>query len=106
VPTRRGATEYLIARDLLMNRARWKLTVTLAGLGLTVSVAASASAQSPTTSADPVTLTVGSEYDLFTSNPLRVCACGNEYEFLGLNYNMLLRFNAMDEVVNPRIRGR
>jgi len=75
----------------------------VAVIGLALSIATSATAQSPTASAAPVTLTVGTEYDLFTSNPLRVCACGNEYEFLGLNYNMLLRFSPDDLTAAPEL---
>jgi peptide/nickel transport system substrate-binding protein len=74
-----------------------------AGIALALSATATALAQTPTTSAAPVTLTVGSEYDLFTSNPLRVCACGNEYEFLNLNYNMLLRFSSKDLTAAPEL---
>jgi peptide/nickel transport system substrate-binding protein len=83
--------------------ARSKLASTLVALGLVVGFAASSAAQSPSKPAEPVTLTVGTEYDLFTSNPLRVCACGNEYEFLGLNYNMLLRFSSEDLSAAPEL---
>ncbi len=80
-----------------------RLSFTFAAFALVLSIATSATAQSPTESTEPVTLTVGTEYDLFTSNPLRVCACGNEYEFLGLNYNMLLRFSPEDLTAAPEL---
>ncbi len=84
-------------------RATAKLAVTFVGLALVVGTAASGAAQSPTAKAEPTTLTVGTEYDLFTTNPLRVCACGNEYEFLNLNYNMLLRFSSEDLTAAPEL---
>jgi peptide/nickel transport system substrate-binding protein len=90
-------------RGSLAMSTRSKLAATLVALGLVVGIAVSAVAQSPTASGEPVTLTVGTEYDLFTSNPLRVCACGNEYEFLNLNYNMLLRFSKEDLTAAPEL---
>jgi peptide/nickel transport system substrate-binding protein len=98
----RNSLERLGTREIGRMRSR-----TLTGLALMVALALSttltATAQTPTADAAPVTLTVGSEYDLFTSNPLRVCACGNEYEFLNLNYNMLLRFSSEDLTAAPEL---
>ena len=43
---------------------------------------------------DPVSsLRVGMNYDLYTSNPLRACGCGAEYEWIALQYDMLLNFD-------------
>ena len=58
------------------------------------SIAGSAVAQSPSASDETSTLNVGLTYDLYTSNPLRACGCGSEYEWLALNYDMLVRFDA------------
>jgi peptide/nickel transport system substrate-binding protein len=58
-------------------------------------IAGGASAQSsePSTAAK-TTLTMGFTYDLYTSNPFRVCGCGAEYEWLAMQYQMLLGFDA------------
>ncbi|CAN5806594.1 ABC transporter substrate-binding protein [soil metagenome] len=66
---------------------------TMAVLMTTIAVTMPALAQSDTATDEPVRLTVGMNYDLYTSNPLRACGCGAEYEFLALNYDMLLRFD-------------
>lgn len=57
-------------------------------------------AQSPA-DAQPTTLKVGFTYDLYTSNPLRACGCGAEYEWLALNYDMLLRFDKDTLAASP-----
>lgn len=72
-----------------MRRTLTPLVVLAAMLALTVP----ALAQSATPVEEPTRLTVGMSYDLYTSNPLRACGCGAEYEFLALNYDMLLRFD-------------
>lgn len=58
-------------------------------------------AQGETATQDPVTLTVGMNYDLYTSNPLRACGCGAEYEFLAVNYDMLLNFDEQTLAAAP-----
>ena len=60
----------------------------------TLGVAGVAWGQSPTAQvAAPITLRVGFTYDLYTSNPLRACGCGAEYEWMAVNYDMLLNFD-------------
>lgn len=61
----------------------------LAALALLGPAAPAAGQEAPTGS----TLRVGLTTDLYTSNPLRACGCGAEYEWLALNYDMLLRFD-------------
>jgi peptide/nickel transport system substrate-binding protein len=70
-----------------------RLRISAAIVAIVVGALAPTALAQEASPAAPVTLTVGTQYDLFTSNPLRVCACGNEYEFMFLNYNMLLRFD-------------
>lgn len=71
---------------------RRTLTYVVASV-VAVMVSAPAFAQSESPADDRATLTVGMSYDLYTSNPLRACGCGAEYEFLALNYDMLLAFD-------------
>ena len=74
------------------NRIRIAAIATVALLSL--GVAGGAWGQSPSAQeAAPVTLTVGFTYDLYTSNPLRACGCGAEYEWMAVNYDMLLNFD-------------
>ena len=70
-------------------------------LAAVIAPVAPALAQSGTPAEEPVTLTVGMNYDLYTSNPLRACGCGAEYEFLALNYDMLLRFDEQTLAAAP-----
>lgn len=70
-------------------------------LAAVIAPAEPALAQSGTPAEEPVTLTVGMNYDLYTSNPLRACGCGAEYEFLALNYDMLLRFDEQTLAAAP-----
>jgi peptide/nickel transport system substrate-binding protein len=65
----------------------------VAALAAVAALTVPAFAQSAAPTAEPVTLTVGMSYDLYTSNPLRACGCGAEYEFLAINYDMLLAFD-------------
>lgn len=60
---------------------------------------ASAWAQTDTLAGDRSVLTVGFTYDLYTSNPFRACGCGAEYEWLAMNYDMLVRFD--QETLGP-----
>lgn len=62
-------------------------------LAALTALAVPALAQSATPTEERSTLTVGMSYDLYTSNPLRACGCGAEYEFLAINYDMLLAFD-------------
>ena len=73
-----------------------RMTVAVMALALVLGVADAALGQTTTTPPSPAaktTLTVGLTYDLYTSNPLRACGCGAEYEFIGINYDMLLNFD-------------
>jgi ABC-type transport system substrate-binding protein len=61
---------------------------------LVILTAAGALGQTEASSKDQKSvLTVGLTYDLYTSNPFRACGCGAEYEWLALNYDMLVRFD-------------
>ncbi|MEX1100951.1 MAG: ABC transporter substrate-binding protein [Actinomycetota bacterium] len=59
----------------------------------TLAIAGAALAQSPSDTDEQSSLNVGLTYDLYTSNPLRACGCGAEYEWLALNYDLLIRFD-------------
>ena len=68
--------------------------VTLLAATLVWGIADASLAQTPSPSPrSKITLTVGLTYDLYTSNPLRACGCGAEYEFIALSYDMLLNFD-------------
>ncbi len=84
---------------------RLRISATIVALAIGVQLAPAALAQESSPPA-PVTLTVGTQFDLFTSNPLRVCACGNEYEFMFLNYNMLLRFDSETLQAAPELASK
>ena len=58
-----------------------------------VSLVGGAGAQDASTTDPASTLRVGITYDLYTSNPLRACGCGAEYEWMALQYDMLLNFD-------------
>jgi peptide/nickel transport system substrate-binding protein len=71
-----------------------RVTVTMLALAGVLGAAGTAAGQTAIPSpAAKTTLTVGLTYDLYTSNPLRACGCGAEYEFIGINYDMLLNFD-------------
>ncbi len=72
-----------------------KRTLILSVMAISVlGAAGGALAQSPSDGAVPSsTLRIGITYDLYTSNPLRACGCGAEYEWMALQYDMLLNFD-------------
>jgi len=89
-------------------RAVRSLLILVLGIALVLPAAAAAQeaspASEPTNSSATEGLrppTFGFTYDLYTYNPLRVCGCGAEYEWLALNYDMLLNFDKKTMAAAP-----
>ena len=87
-----------------MNRIRhWTRRAAIVAVAVsTIGGTGGAWAQSPSVQGtEPITLRVGFTYDLYTSNPLRACGCGAEYEWMALNYDMLLNFDKKTMAAAP-----
>jgi peptide/nickel transport system substrate-binding protein len=78
----RGRREIAIAMVLF-------LLLGIIGIAL---AASKANAQTPTTSGDKITFTLGLTSDMVSANPFKAC-CGAEYEMFFLNYDMLYNFS-------------